>query len=288
MKVVYSATRNLYPYMLPSIKSLLDHNNVEKIYLMIEDDEMPYDVPDVCECINISNQQYFTQDGPNMRSMFTYAAMMRATYADLFWDEDRIIQLDVDTIICDSLQPLWDLCLADKWFAAVPEYKSNYRPFGPMYYNVGVAVFNLRQMRKDGAVQMLVDWLNTTSAMCVDQDALNFFALRDVNRATVIPIRYNECFATGETDDPAVVHYAGYPDWMRRENLPRSEYLDAYRYLFQDGYLDKARAIQELEQYIQMCDTDIVRKSARRLILSPSGARTILRLLEDAEHVRRE
>ena len=37
MKVIYTASRNLYPYLYPSIISLLVHNDVERIYLLLED-----------------------------------------------------------------------------------------------------------------------------------------------------------------------------------------------------------------------------------------------------------
>lgn len=233
MKVAYSATRNLYPYMLPSITSLLEHNDVEKIYLVIEDDKMPFDVPDVCECVNVSGQGYFRPDGPNSRSIYTYMAMMRITYAELFPHEDKLLQLDSDTIVCDDLTPVWEADLTGKWFAAVPEYLSRYRPFGAgIYYNIGVCLYNLAQLRADGAVPKLVTWLNTTLASCVEQDALNLFGVYREARAVTLPTRYNECFATGASDDPAVVHYAGYPNWMENRDMPRLEYLDKYRHLF--------------------------------------------------------
>lgn len=56
MKIaVYTGTRNIYQNMLPSIKSLLIHSDVDKIYLLIEDDIFPYELPPEVECINISN-----------------------------------------------------------------------------------------------------------------------------------------------------------------------------------------------------------------------------------------
>lgn len=41
----YCGTRNLYQDMIPAIKSLLLNSNVDKIYLLIEDDEFPYPLP---------------------------------------------------------------------------------------------------------------------------------------------------------------------------------------------------------------------------------------------------
>ena len=52
---VYCGTRNVYDDMIPSMKSLLIHSNVEKIYFLIEDDKFPYELPPEVECINVSN-----------------------------------------------------------------------------------------------------------------------------------------------------------------------------------------------------------------------------------------
>ena len=46
-----------------------------------------------------------------------------------------MIHLDIDTIICDSLEPLWKMPLTGKWFGAVPEKQNWYKPFGDKYYN---------------------------------------------------------------------------------------------------------------------------------------------------------
>lgn len=229
MIIVYSGTRNLYECMMPSIHSLLEHNNPKKIYILIEDDQFPYELPDVCETINVARikDRYFFQNGANMNSQFTYMAMMRITYPELFPQYGRILQLDVDTIICDSLKPVWETDLTDKWFAAVPEYLGNYRPFrNEHYFNIGVCLYNLDQMRKDNTTRYMIQLLNYARLMCVEQDALNLFGGHD--KGIVLPIRYNECFATGRTTDPAVIHYAGYPDWWTNETTPRREYLEKY------------------------------------------------------------
>lgn len=235
MIVVYSASRNLYPYMLPSIMSLLKHNpQVEKIYLLIEDDQMPYEVPEVCECINVSGQTWFPRDGANFRSNFTYLSLLRVCYGKLLPESvDRVIQLDVDTIVEDSLQPIWEVDLTDKWFAAVPETLSRYKPFGDVYYNIGVAVFNLAQIRRDGVEDALILWLNNHETPYIDQDAWNMFGAR--TRAVALDARYNECFVTESSSSPAVVHYAGIKMWWNKPDLFRGWYLDDYKCFYKEG-----------------------------------------------------
>ena len=101
-----------------------------------------------------------------------------------------------------------------------------------LYYNVGVMVFNLDQMRRDGYVPEMVKYLNAIRLWCTEQDVLNLYGV-DMHKDKEIPTRYNETQFTGQSDDPAVVHYAGFPDWWKcGENLPRREYLQAYRERF--------------------------------------------------------
>lgn len=208
------------------MKSLIEHNPEVMIYVFAEDDELPFKIPCRHRIINISQQTYFPKDGPNMHNWFTYCAMMRACAADLI-PEDRVISLDVDTIICDSLQPIWEMDLTDKWLGWCPEYKGWHKPFGKTYYNFGVSVLNLAQMRKDGVVAKAVEILNTEECTYLEQDVFNRIAVPD--KCADIPVRFNESFCCGETDDPAIVHYAGYADWfvnMRR--MPRRDYLLKY------------------------------------------------------------
>ena len=92
MKVCYAATRNIYHKIIPSVRSLLDHN-VAEIVVLAEDDELP--LP--CEVINVSGQTVFNET--NTRTNFTYMSLMRLLLADLIPDE-RVLYLDVDTIVC--------------------------------------------------------------------------------------------------------------------------------------------------------------------------------------------
>lgn len=227
MKVVYSGTKNLYPYIWASIQSLLDHNKVDKIYLLIEDDEFPYELPKNSVVMNMSRQKYFPETGINYRTIFTYMCLIRVCHAELFPKEDKIIQLDADTIVVDSIQELWDIDLTGKWFAMCPEYTGGWRPFGKdkVYRNCGVAVFNLKQIRKDNLTPKMVNYLNTTYARCMDQEAWNYFG---ENMAVDIPVRFNETPYTGITDNPAVVHYCGNINWQRDRKMFRHEYLDKY------------------------------------------------------------
>ena len=225
INVVYSLTRNLYPYLKGAIRSLLDHNEDVMIYVLAEDDELPFEIPCRHRIINMSGQKLFPPDGPNMKNGFTYMAMLRAA-TPLLIPEARVIQLDIDTIVCDSLRPIWEIDLSDKWVAWCPEIYGQWKPFGPKYYNFGVAVLNLEQLRRDQAPAYMIRTLNCVQVPFIDQDIMNMFAVPD--KTVDLPVRYNESFCCGQTENPAIVHFAGFPDWADNPATPRWEYRAKY------------------------------------------------------------
>ena len=114
---VYSGTRNLYADMVTAAKSLIANSSVEKVFFLIEDETFPYELPEIIETMNVSGQRFFTKGGANFRTNFTYMSLLRVCYTKLFPDLDKVLQLDVDTIVCDSLKPIWEMDLTRKWIA---------------------------------------------------------------------------------------------------------------------------------------------------------------------------
>ena len=224
--VVYSGTRNLYPDMVTAAKSLIRNSNVEKVFFLIEDDKFPEWLPPQIETINVSGQGFFPKSGANFKTQFTYMSLLRVCYTKLIPELDKVLQLDVDTVVVDDISELWDINLKNKWFAAVLEDHSTYKPFGPKYYNIGVTMFNLDQIRKDGIDEKLIQYLNTTQVPYIDQDAWNRFGIgKDVSLSS----RFNESVVTAYSETPAIVHFAGYKNWQNNTRVPRREYLKKYR-----------------------------------------------------------
>lgn len=220
MNIVYAMTRNVYEWIIPSLKSLKEHEPKAKVFILCEDDHIN-GLPMQCEFINVSGQQYFPEWGANYHNSFTYINLLKVCYPELL-KVNKVIHLDIDTIICDSLEGLWKTDITGKWVAAVPEYKGRYKPFGDTYYNMGVALLNLAQMRKDGASAKMAEYLNTVPQPYADQDAWHYFGLPD--KFTPADVRYNESTVTGMTDKPAIVHYCGYTHWFNNPALPRAGY----------------------------------------------------------------
>ena len=225
MNIVYMLTRNYYYKLIPGMRSLVEHNPDANIFVLAEDDAVP-DLPAKVTVINISGQRYFKPTDPNYWNPYTYINLLKVCLPDLL-SVDKVIYLDVDTIVCDDLTPLWKTNVSGKWFAACPEYRGIYKPFGRIYYNAGVLVINLAQMRKDNIVPELVAYLNAYRQPYADQDAWNEIGIRR-GMVTTFDVRYNEGLVTGETDDPAIVHYVCMRNWYEDHSIPRREYLDRY------------------------------------------------------------
>ena len=224
MNVVYCVTANFIEKIKPSIKSLRYFNPKVKVYLVTEADSC--DIEDV-EVIDIRGQQWFKPSDVNYNNPYTYIGLLKVCYAELL-DCDRVIHLDADTIVNGSLKEMYDTDLKGKWFGMVEEKNGRYHPFGEKYYNAGVFVLNLKQMRKDNIQQKMVDYLNTVSQPWCEQDAFNKYGIEE-DKIVDLDVKWNENVMTGYTDDPKIIHYCSVGDWWTNHYMARHEYLDRWR-----------------------------------------------------------
>jgi lipopolysaccharide biosynthesis glycosyltransferase len=113
---------------------------------------------------------------------FTSAMWHRTFLDELLPDVDRVLYLDVDTIVMDDLKPLWSTNLEGNYLAAVTnvfERRFSHRPGelglqGPeVYFNSGVLLLNLRAMRVAGCGAAVRSYAMNRELEWPDQDALN-------------------------------------------------------------------------------------------------------------------
>ena len=228
MNIVYSMTRNVYYKILPSLRSLAEHNPDAKVYILCEDKELPFETPIKVTTIDISKQTAFPAIGDHRQEAFGgYINQMKVCYPSILGKLQKVIHLDIDTIVCGSLEGMWKTDVKGKWFAAVPECQTWYLPFGYPYYSMGVALINLQQMRKDEIEKEMIEFLRTTNQPFADQNAWNKFG-SEHGKAAVLDLRYNESPVTGKTEAPAIIHYCSIPDWYDNKTMDRRGYLDRY------------------------------------------------------------
>ena len=198
--------------MCLSAKSLLAHTKVDRIYILIEDDDFPEPLPDCITCINISSQEYFTHDGPNFNSLWTYMTLFKSVLPVMFPIYDKILSLDCDTIIREDISYLWNLDLSKYYIAAVPEtHDAPHRDISP-YFNAGVMLMNVKKLNEDGIPQKAIDLLNTQHLEWAEQDALNRLCK---GKILSIPSAFNAFHCTDPTDTVFIRHYVGPENYKR-------------------------------------------------------------------------
>lgn len=221
MKVVaYSGNRNVYYKMVPAVKSLLMNTKVDQVYLLIEDNRFPYDLPQNVKCINISNQQWFKKETcANWYDGWGgYMVLIRSVYSKLFPELDTILSLDIDTIVNKDISELWDLDLTNYYVAGVrdtPEFNAN-----GLYINGGVLLQNLKKIREDGVDDKMIYKINHIQKEYAEQDLLNEIYKDHILE---LPSEYNShpLFMGYNPRNRKIIHYAGIRSYFFTEQIVR-------------------------------------------------------------------
>ena len=203
--VVYAGTRNLYRIMKTAVRSLLANNNIDDVYLLIEDDIFPYELDSRVKTMNISDQTFFPETGANSKSRWSYMAMIRVALSKLFPDLDRVLWLDCDTIVNGDISELFEIDMKGYCFAGVPETVKTTDRF--VYLNSGVLLMNLDFIRETKQDDRLIKHLNSYPLELPDQDAINQLSQ---NFILTLDSKYNACRFTAECTDPLIYHFAGF------------------------------------------------------------------------------
>ena len=212
----YCGTRNLYDDMETSAKSLIANSDVDCVWFIIEDDEFPSELPSMIRTVNVSGQEWFKPDGPNMTSNFTYMAMMRIALCHVLPDVDRVLSLDSDIVCVDDVSAVWHLPIDGCYLSASREWHRSGN--GLLYCNFGVVLYNLEMLR-DGKADECIDVLNRRKYRWVEQDVGNFLCQ---GRIHDMPSEYNSNWWTDKNAPGArIVHYAGMAqrDWHGKRDV---------------------------------------------------------------------
>ena len=214
---VYAGTKNLYSDMATAAKALAKNSSVDLIYFFIEDDKFPHYIPSYVETINVSNQKYFRDGGPNIYKRWTYMTLMRCTLTKYFPELERILWLDVDTVVQNNIDELWDLNMDDYYFAGAlePKKSSDTKP----YINAGVMMINLKKLREGRMDDALIKALNTKAYDFADQDCINDICS---GKILIVPSMYNANNYTEMCKNAKIRHFADEKNW--RDNLMLYEY----------------------------------------------------------------
>lgn len=214
----YTGTRNLYNGMAASAKSVIANSDVDEVWLFIEDEEFPQELPDMVKTVDISKKAklFFPDGGPNMNSQYTYMALMRAALCYLLPSADKVLSLDCDLVAMDDISDVWDMPLGDEYYLAASGEPAK-TMWGLLYVNVGVTLYNLKKLR-DGKAMEVISALNRHKYPNLEQDAFSFLCS---SRILDMPSCYN-CTAYTKPvrkDELKILHFAGVGSWLNRPEV---------------------------------------------------------------------
>ena len=201
----FFATRNYYRMMAASAKSLLRHTQMNRVWFLIEDDEFPEELPEVIRTKNISGQTWFQPDGPNYHTQWTYTCLLPLAFPEIFPEEDRILRLDDDVIVEKDSGALLDMDMRGNVLAMVEEPVRSKFPF--KYFNAGVTLMDLKQLRETGRYRKMIDLANRETLTAMDQDALNVYCQGEIMKLG--PEWNSAGHITEHAENAYIRHYAG-------------------------------------------------------------------------------
>jgi FkbM family methyltransferase len=211
--------------------------------------------------------------GDELREIFPFMgrfggfnAWYRILLPTLLPDLPKVLYLDVDLLIRKPVRPLWETKLEGKAIAAVNNPLFDYMvervkndlglPDGDAYFNSGVMLINLDEMRRIKAADQVVEFIRENRAPMpwADQEPLN--AVLWSSRVH-LPPRWNAIPAIWELpwkylcwtreqmeearDDPSIVHFLGpYKPWHYRNKSPYR--LHYFQHLAQTRWKDRPLA----------------------------------------------
>ena len=227
MIIVLTCNRGWYQYITTLIYSINYHNDC-KIYLIIEDDKLPYEIPNNVEIININKiPKFVKKTSPNIDTHYTKFTFVRC-YLSKILKEDKILYLDADTIVTNSLLDLWQTDITDYAIAGVKEYGEWYDYIGvpnEEYINAGVLLMNLKYIREHKIDDKLFKLINSKWLGFPDQDAINIICNGKIKYINPV---YNSHELTLITADAKIIHYIRRrKGWFK--DSPRSIYWQRYR-----------------------------------------------------------
>ena len=224
MIVVQCYTRSWYMYAFTNLYALFKNNDVEKVYLFIEDDEIPNLKDDRIVFINLNKiPRYVKCYSPNYSTKYTLMTLVRCYFSKVL-DEDKILYLDADCIVDGNIQELWDIDLEGNVVTGTKEPGEWDKHLGmegmdDKYINSGIMIMNLKAIREQGLDDEMIDLLHRNYYSYPDQDVLNIVCKNKIKYVSNI---YNSTETTGFVDNAKIIHYIRErKGWIRTS--PRSE-----------------------------------------------------------------
>ena len=208
--IALACTKNYYKYLWTWLYAYTRNNYYKKIYLFIEDNKLNLPFINI-EYINI-NKVPLDKNGLNYNTGYSKASLVRL-YLSNFIKEDIVLWLDIDLIVKENINELWDIDLNDYYAAGVVDLGAKTNLMTPnidinknCYINSGVVLFNLKKIREDKKDIELNNFVNENKLYYPDQDTINVIFK---NNILLLENKYNSSLFTGVNKNFKIYHWAG-------------------------------------------------------------------------------
>ena len=250
INIAYMVDNNYVPYMITSMHSAIKNKNKESVYnfyiiaenFSSENIEKIKKIKENNVNIEIIPARQKTLDYSHLGRFASFKiAMQKIFIPDYLEDVDKVLYLDADTLVQKDLNKIYSTNMGGAYIGAtkdglmyqfpehITEIGLDWRKF---YFNSGVMLLNLKDMRKDAIIEKSITYFNTHYEVFGDQDILNV-----VVNDKVIPISYRyNCNSTffeekdaeflsnfynekvyqtsrENYDNAVILHFAGHKPW---------------------------------------------------------------------------
>lgn len=141
-------------------------------------------------------------NSPNNLDRFTPYALLRL-FADYFDFPDKIIYLDVDTIINNDIAELYNENITDYEVGVVRDVFIFGLRLKKTYFNSGMILMNMPKIKETGYFQKARDLCANKKMTFLDQDALNY----SVTYKKMLDRKFNSIHVPKKRYDKVVVHH---------------------------------------------------------------------------------
>lgn len=236
MNILLSADNNYAPLTGVLIQSLLKNNEKEfdEISIFVLDGGISSNnknkLQSICNSFNIKTNLNFIQYGniEDIVGMKMSTSISFTSYARLFAesllpkDISKILYLDVDAIIVDSLKEVYNTNIDDYYLAAVedmgPEYINNFLklPEFTTHYNAGFLLINLKKWGEDTLEKKFIDCIveNDGQVYHNDQGVINIVCKDKILK---LDLKYNIHSPFFEVGYDNILKFYGVKDYYTKE-----------------------------------------------------------------------
>lgn len=233
MNILYSSSDSYAWLTGISVLSLLENNKSSKeIHIYIMDNKISEDNKNkLNQIVKEYERKISFVAMPDLKVLTGQDINTRrwniSTFGRLFMasalpnDVHKILNIDCDTIILDSLEPLWNIEMPGKVIGGMVEcindrYRRNVgKNSGDYYINGGIILVNLDEVRIGNYEERFIKYISQygSSLAYLDQDVLN--SVVEQNKEIILPLRYNVL---------SIYYYATYRQLLKIRNASKNSF----------------------------------------------------------------